>query len=412
MPPFLSARPRVVVAPDKFKGSLTAGEAAFALAAGVRQHWPEAQVTAVPLADGGEGTIEAALAAGAEERWTRVTGALGQQVWARWALFRKPSGAAVTAVIESAQASGLNQVRPSPATAREAHSYGCGQLIEAALNMHATDIVIGLGGSAMTDGGSGALRALGLQVLDKDDVPVPFGGAGLLTASRLDVSGLNRRLRMVRVRLAVDVQNPLHGPDGAAHVFAAQKGANPAVQHELDEALQHWTTLLRPMASDPCFMGPGSGAAGGFPSGFLALTPAQLESGFDLVSDLVGLEQQLEGADLLVVGEGSMDQQSLQGKAPLAAASIAAARGIPVVAVAGQMTLTKDELSAAGIRSAASLLDIAPSIDAAKSEAARYATQATTEAIQRLTAAPLTTDDKERVQPLLITTLNRPTNAM
>ena len=153
MPPILSARPRVVVAPDKFKGSLTASEAAIALAEGVRQHWPEAQVSTVPLADGGEGTIEAALAAGAEERCARVTGALGQQVWARWALFRDSSGASATAVIESAQASGLDQVHPSPASARAAHSYGCGQLIQAALNVHATDIVIGLGGSAMTDGG-------------------------------------------------------------------------------------------------------------------------------------------------------------------------------------------------------------------------------------------------------------------
>ena len=163
---------------------------------------------------------------------------------------------------------------------------------------------------------------------------------------------------------------------------------------------------------DSRFLGPGSGAAGGFPSGFLALTPARLERGFDLVSNLVRLEHQLEGADLLVVGEGSMDQQSLQGKAPLAAALLAAARGIPVVAIAGQMTLTEDELSAAGIRSAASLLDIAPSMDGAKSEAARYATQATTEAVQRLTAAPFTADDRERTQPLLIPALNRPTNAM
>lgn len=383
----LGDRRRVVVAPDKFTGSLTAAEAAAVLAAGVRRHRPRARIRAVPLADGGEGTVDAAVAAGAKLRRTLVRGAVEGRVRARWAMRTTPSGAAA-AVLESAQASGLDQVRPSPATARAAHSYGCGQLIRAALDAGATDVVVGLGGSAMTDGGSGALRALGLDVLDDDGAPVPLGGEGLLSAAHLDVSGLDPRLRSVRLRLAVDVRNRLHGPDGAAHVVAAQKGADHDVRCQLDAALRRWAGLLAGLDGARPFLLPGAGAAGGFPSGFLALTPATLERGFDLVSSLVGLEEQLEDADLLVVGEGSMDLRSLEGRAPLAAAALAADRGIPVVAVAGRLALSPEQLRGAGIRAAASLVDIAPSVRAAQEEAGRYGQLATLHALRLLAGAP------------------------
>jgi glycerate kinase len=383
----LGDRPRVVVAPDRFKGSLTAAEAAGALAAGVRRHWPAARVVTVPLAGGGEGTVDAAVAAGAQLRRTPVRGAVEGRVRARWALLRAGSGA-TTAVVESAQSSGLDQVRPSTATARAAHSYGCGQLIRAALDAGATDVVVGLGGSAMTDGGSGALRALGLEVLDADGVPVPLGGAGLLQAARLDTSALDPRLRSVRLRLAVDVRNPLHGPDGAAHVFAGQKGADVRVRDELDAALRHWAGLLARTAGSRPFLLPGVGAAGGFPSGFLALTPAVLERGFDLVAALVGLEEHLRDADLLVVGEGSLDEQSLQGRAPLAAAALAAARGIPVVAVAGRLSLSAGQLLDAGVGSAASLVEAAPSVGAAQARASHYAPLAAAAALRRLGPTP------------------------
>ena len=376
--------PKVVIAPDKFKGSLTANEAARAMSAGVRKHYPTAQISMVPLADGGEGTVDAAIAAGAETRYTRVTGPLGQQVWARWGMFRNSDGSATTAVLESAQASGLDKVTPGSRAARTAHSYGCGQLIRAALEEYATEIVIGLGGSAMTDGGSGALRALGLRILGEDDSPVTLGGVGLLSATRLDTSQLDGRLDTVQIRLAVDVRNPLHGPEGAAYVFAAQKGASPTDQDNLNSALENWGKLLRAEAPNRDFIGAGSGAAGGFPSGFLALTSAQLDTDFDLVSGLVGLEEHLNDADVLVVGEGSLDQQSLQGKAPLSAAALATAMDIPVVAIAGQLSLSDDELAAEGIQAAASLSDIAPSTEAAMHDAAQYAEQATITALQQL----------------------------
>lgn len=374
----------MVVAPDKFKGSLTANEAACGMSAGVRTHYPTAQISNVPLADGGEGTVDAAIAAGAEERYTRVTGPLGQPIWARWGVFRSPDGSATTAVLESAQASGLNKITPNPTAARAAHSYGCGQLVRAALDLGAIDIVIGLGGSAMTDGGSGALRALGLQILGDDGAPVPLGGVGLLSACRLDTSQVDSRLDTTPISLAVDVHNPLHGSDGAAYVFAPQKGANPTDQDALNAALEHWSELLGQVAPNRIFNGAGSGAAGGFPSGFLALTSAELERGFDLVSNLVGLEEHLNGADLLIVGEGSLDQQSLQGKAPFSAAALATARKIPVVAVAGQLLLSKSELATAGIQVATSLSDSAPSTQVAMRDAAQYAEQATIKALQQL----------------------------
>ncbi len=376
--------PKVVIAPDKFKGSLTATEAAHAISAGVQKHYPTAQTSIVPLADGGEGTVAAAIAAGAEERYTRVTGPLGQPIWARWGLFRSTGDSATTAVLESAQASGLDKITPGSTAARAAHSYGCGQLVRAAVDKGATEIVIGLGGSAMTDGGSGALRALGVRILDDNGSPVPLGGLGLLSARRLDTSHLDNRLNVVRIRLAVDVYNPLHGPEGAAYVFAPQKGANPTDQNALNAALKNWETLLKTVCPNRDFSGPGTGAAGGFPSGFLALTSAKLEAGFDLIAGLVSLEDHLNYADLLVVGEGSLDQQSLQGKAPFSAAAMATTKGIPVVAVSGQLLLSNNELSDAGIQVGTSLSDNAPSTEAAMRDAAHYLKQATTKALHRL----------------------------
>jgi glycerate 2-kinase len=258
----------------------------------------------------------------------------------------------------------------------------------------AAEIIVGLGGSAMTDGGSGALRALGLKVLDVTGAEVPLGGAGLAKAATLDTSALDPRLQRVRLRLAVDVDSPLYGPAGAAHVFAPQKGASPAVAAELDAALRNWAQVLAAdtgtrVAAGTGFLSPGSGAAGGFPAGFLAMTSATVERGFDLVSGLAGLDAALERADLLVVGEGSLDSQSAQGKAPLAAAALAAQRGIPVLAVAGLLTLPVEEMAASGVHAAVALTEVAPSLMAARADAAQYLELAVAEGIGRLRAGDL-----------------------
>lgn len=366
---------RVVIAPDKFKGSLSAAEAAAAMAEGVLAVYPDADVVSVPVADGGEGTLDAALAAGAEARTARVRGPLGRDVTAVWALNGD------TALIETARASGLTLLEPSPDTALAATSYGSGQLIAEALDAGAKTIILGIGGSAMTDGGSGALAALGLRILDDGGAPVPPGGAGLLQAAAVDAAELDPRLAGVRLRIAADVRNPLLGYEGTAAIFSEQKGADPAARDRLEEAMGNWTRLLKEATGVDVDV-PGAGAAGGFPSGFLAYTGATLHPGFELLSSFTGLQAALTGCDLVLTGEGSLDEQSRYGKAPLEVALLARDAGIPVVAVAGQITLTPDQLEAYGIVAAVSLLDVVQRPQDAMAQAEKYVAWATRQVLE------------------------------
>lgn len=371
---------RILIAPDKFKGSLTAVEAAAAIAEGALRVYPDAVTTQFPVADGGEGTLEAAVAAGYEERINAVVGPILAPIGAAWAL-RKDDSGSTTAVIETAQASGLAHMEPTPENSLRAHSYGCGQLIAAALDAGATEIVLGVGGSAMTDGGSGALRALGLKPLDAAGNIVPLGGGSLADAVSLDLSGLDPRLSAVQFRIACDVQSPLYGTTGAAHVFGRQKGADDDAIEKLDAGLRNWASLLREATGRDVNV-PGAGAAGGFPASFLAFTQATLEGGFALVAALTGLPEQLADADLVITGEGSMDSQSLTGKAPIALAEAARERGIPVVAVAGRILVTPEELAEHGVVAAAQLLDVAPSPQEAMADAGKYLAWATRQALE------------------------------
>ena len=345
------------------------------MAQGVLEVYPDADITAVPVADGGEGTLEAALAAGARERSARVQGPLERTVTAVWALKER------TAVIETARSSGLALVDPTVESALAATSYGSGELILAALDAGATEIILGIGGSAMTDGGSGALTALGLRILDADGSPVPLGGAGLALATQIDASGLDPRLADVRIRIAADVTNPLTGPEGAAHVFGAQKGADPGARLLLDEALARWAKLLHRSTGVDVDV-PGAGAAGGFPAAFLAFTNAVIEPGFTLVSSLTGLAGELAQADLVLTGEGSMDEQSMYGKAPLEVARLAAEAGLPVVVVAGRITLDPAQLAAFGVVAAVSLLDLASDPAEAMARAEQYLVRGTRQALE------------------------------
>ncbi|GAB3528827.1 glycerate kinase [Arthrobacter monumenti] len=368
---------RILIAPDKFKGTLTAREAGEAMASGAMEVFAHAETTIVPVADGGEGTLEAALAAGGEERTATVQGPLGEDVEARWVLTGK------MAVIETAEASGLRYVQPRIQSALAAHSYGSGQLIKEALDAGAEEIICGIGGSAMTDGGSGALRALGLRVMNDDGARARLGGAGLATALQIDDSGLDPRLKDVKIRIAADVTNPLHGPDGAANIFGEQKGADAAARSILDEALRHWGELLQKTSGVDVQI-PGAGAAGGFPSSFLAFTDASLESGFDLVAELVGLDAALTGVDLVITGEGSLDEQSRFGKAPLSVADRAHANGTDVVVIAGRSTLELEEISSHGVKALCSAVECAPSVDEALAEPAKYVREATVRALRSL----------------------------
>lgn len=361
---------RVLVAPDKFKGSLTAREAGEAMAAGVRAVLPGADVVVLPIADGGEGTLEVAVAAGAQLERSVVRGPLADRVVAEWALFDDGR-----AVLETARASGLALVTPTPETAATAHSFGSGELVRAALDAGATDVVVGIGGSAMTDGGSGALRALGARVLDASGAEVPLGGLGLREAVSLDLSGLEPRLAHVRISFACDVDSPLTGPDGAAVVFGPQKGADPAMVAELDAALVRWAALLGATTGVDVVV-PGSGAAGGLPAAFLACADVRLRNGFDLVADLLGLAEAVAGADLVLTGEGSLDAQSLRGKGPIGVADLAHAQGIDVLAVAGVVTVDPLALAGHGVVGSAACADLAPDTRSSLTEAARWTREA------------------------------------
>ncbi|MGM7668563.1 glycerate kinase [Microbacterium sp. A93] len=370
---------RVLISPDKFKGTLTAAQAAAAMAEGVRRVLPQAEIVQLPIADGGDGTVDAALASGFTQRGTRVTGPRDAAVEARWALRDR------TAVIETAAASGLLLTEPSVESALYSHSYGSGQLIGAALDAGATQIVIGLGGSAMTDGGAGALQALGLALYTAGGALLHSGGTVLPEAARLEASGLDPRLAGVVLRIATDVDNHLYGADGAAHVFGPQKGADAPAVRRLDEALRHWAGLLG-SASGRDVNVAGAGAAGGFAAGFLAFTGARLERGFDLVADLVGFDAALAHADLLITGEGRVDAGSAHGKAPLAAAERARDRGVPAALVAGDITVPRERLAQHGIVSAASVMDLAADADDAYARAAHLVALATQRALESIGA--------------------------
>ena len=352
---------KIVIAPDKFKGSLPAAEVADAIAAGLRAGWPGAELVTVPVADGGEGTVDAAVAAGLERVPVTVDGPTGEPVHASYA--RRGQ----VAVIELADACGLLRLpggRPAPLTAS---SFGCGQVLAAALAAGARQIILGVGGSASTDGGAGLLQALGAQVLDARGEPLARGGAALRDVAALDLTGLHPALRVSSVILATDVINPLTGPDGAAEVYGPQKGASPEQITELASGLRRWAAVVAAATGTDRSQAPGAGAAGGVGFAALAVLGAQARPGIELVLDLVDFDAALDGAALVIIGEGSLDTQTLAGKAPVGVTRAAARRGIPVVAVAGRSTLTKDQLATTGISRVYTLSDLEP--DPARSSA-------------------------------------------
>lgn len=378
-------RPIFVVAPDKFKGTLTAPEAAAAIAAGIRAVVPDAEIRLLPMADGGEGTVDAAVAAGAERRTARVTGPLGDPIDAAWALLDG------TAIIESAQAHGLSLVEPTPDTALDAVTDGVGELIRAALDAGAERIVVGLGGSASTDGGVGALRALGARTLAADGSDVVGGGRTLSDIARIELDGLDPRLATRRVLLASDVANPMSGPLGAARVFAPQKGADAAAVEALDAGLATFAAALRTATGvDLDRSGPDGtpwgGAAGGLAGGLRAALGGVPVNGTDELAGLLGVDAALEGASLLVVGEGSIDRQTALGKAPAALARRARDRGIRALAVAGRSELGPTDLAADGVGWIATASEWAGSDAAARADAARWVTHATRQALAGVAA--------------------------
>jgi glycerate kinase len=343
----------VVVCLDKFRGSATAREACHWLAEGIRAAGSGLRVVERPIADGGEGTVDALLAAGYRPVSQEVTGPLGDPVTATFAVRGE------RAVVEMAQASGLHLVPDGVRAPLRATTYGTGQLLRAALDSGCRDIVLAVGGSATTDGGAGMLQALGARITTGDGSELPYGGGALTAATAVDLTGLDPRLLGTSVTLACDVDNPLLGPHGAASVFAPQKGATPQDVQALEGGLRHFADLLAKATGEDHRDQPGSGAAGGTGFAALAALDATRRPGIDVLLTELGLQGDLLGAALCIVGEGSLDEQSLRGKAPLGAAALATAGGVPVIAVAGRITVPATDLAAHGIPHAYALLDLA-----------------------------------------------------
>lgn len=359
---------RVVIAPDKFKGSLSAPDVARHLEAGLqRACGGNLDVLRIPVADGGEGTLDAAVGSGFTRRSATVSGPTGAPLRAEFAVRGRE------AVIELAAASGLAVLPDGLKDATGATSLGTGELIRAALDAGCRQIILGVGGSANTDGGAGVLQGLGAKFLDADGNELPPGGAALARLDWIDFSGFDARLDEARFVLASDVDNPLLGPQGAAAIFGPQKGATPEDVAVLDAALAHFVDVLSaeigPRARKAA-EAPGAGAAGGAGYAAIAVLAATRRPGIDVVLEFTGLAERLAGADLVITGEGSLDEQSLLGKTPVGVARAARRAGVPAVAVCGRSVLSPEQISSSGFLAVHALTELESNVDTCIAEAA------------------------------------------
>jgi len=393
---------KIVVAPQALKGSMDAAEVGAAIATGVRAVFPDADIAVVPVADGGEGTVRALVAAtGGEPRRTRVDGPLGEPVEAEWGIIDTgggrgrtrpahdagaaddvPDAQARTAVIEMAAASGLPLVPSSRRDPRITSTRGTGELLRAALDAGCRAVILGIGGSATNDGGAGMAQALGARLLDHAGNELPPGGAALARLARIDVSGLDARLRATDVRVACDVTNPLCGPTGASAVYGPQKGATPEMVRALDAALAHYADVLhRDLGADVRDV-PGAGAAGGLGAGLLAFAGAKLVPGAALVLDALNFAETMRGADLAITAEGRLDAQTAYGKAPGAVAAAARAVGARAIVLAGAVAMDEAALAQLGFAAAIPLPDGPLTLDESMARAAELVTAAAERALR------------------------------
>ncbi|MCI7479483.1 MAG: glycerate kinase [[Pasteurella] aerogenes] len=323
---------KIIIAPDSFKESLTALEVAEAIETGFKRIFPHAEYVKVPMADGGEGTVQSLVdATQGELIQTEVTAPLGNKVMATWGL----SGDKQTAIIEMAAASGLHLVPLNQRNPLLTTSLGTGELIRAALDFGVNKIILGIGGSATNDGGVGMLQALGIRCLDHQGQEIGFGGKNLANIQQIDLSALDPRLQQVEIEVACDVTNPLCGDNGASAIFGPQKGANAEMVKQLDQALAHFAQQVKAQLDLNIRDQAGAGAAGGMGGGVLLLPKVRLKSGVNIVLDTVQLSDKLQDADLVITGEGRMDGQTAQGKTPVGVALAAKTANKPVIAIVG-----------------------------------------------------------------------------
>jgi glycerate 2-kinase len=372
-----------VLAPDSLKGSLSAVAVCAAMKLGIQRAMGQIsyEISAVPLADGGEGTVEALLLSiGGEERIETVSNPLGDPVSAKWGILQNGQ-----AVVEMAQASGLTLIPQSDRRPKEASSYGTGQLIKAALDAGCRNLLIGIGGSATIDGGAGALQALGVRLLDADGQELPGGGFALHRLKAIDLTHLDPRLQETQITVLSDVDNPLCGVNGAAYVYGPQKGATANDVKELDAALEHFAYIAATTTKKDFTTVKGAGAAGGMGFGFMSFLNAQLKAGIDVVLEATQIARKLETADLVLTAEGSIDFQTLHGKALSGVARVASSakngRGVPVIAFGGTVRLTSAQLQKLGILVAFPLPDAPLSLSKCMQQAEQLLINATERAI-------------------------------
>jgi glycerate 2-kinase len=364
---------KIVIAPDSFKESLSAMAVATAIEEGFRQIYPDARYVKVPMADGGEGTVESMVeASGGEYQHQQVTGPLGQAVQARWGLM----GDGETAVVEMASASGLHHVPMAQRNPLLTTSYGTGELIQAALERGVKRIILGIGGSATNDGGAGMMQALGGRLTDAQGQALAPGGEALGNLANIDLSACHPKLKEVTITVACDVNNPLCGPQGASAIFGPQKGATPDMVQTLDAALAQWGRLIGQHTGREVLNAPGAGAAGGMGSALLGLLNAELRAGVEIVVETLNLEQAVQDADLVITGEGRLDSQSIFGKTPIGVARVAKLHGKPVIALAGGLKNDHQVVYEHGIDAAFSILTGVATLPEAL-EAAEYNLQIT-----------------------------------
>ncbi len=365
---------RILIAPDKFKGTLRAADVARAIELGIGKALPDADTVLLPLADGGEGTVEAVVKA---TEGTIIqhpaTGPLGGQVDAYFGLF--PSSdlpGRSKAVVEMAAASGQHLVSHTKLNPLIATTYGTGELIQAALEHDVGEIIVGIGDSATVDGGIGMGQALGIRFLDENGAELGRGGQELTRLRQVDISGRDKRLERTRIRVASDVTNPLFGPDGAAYVYGPQKGATPAMVEILEKGLKNYAKVIRDQLGQDVASIPGAGAAGGLGAGLVAFLGGTIESGIDFIIWISRLRDKLKGVDAVITGEGRIDSQTFYGKAPMGLAELAKKQGIPVYAICGLVGEGAEKVYEHGISRIFALSDVASSKDDARLNAAKY----------------------------------------
>jgi glycerate kinase len=345
---------RIILVPDSFKGSLSSKQAAEMMAKGIRAVCPDAIIHIIPVADGGEGTVDAVLEATQAEKVTHtVEDPLGRPVRASFAWFSSTQ----TAVIEMAEASGMSRLAQSELNPYLASTYGTGQLIKHALDRGAKQLVVGVGGSATVDGGIGCLQALGLECFDGNGEKISRVGGRLDRVSRVDLSALDPRIKHVQMTIASDVTNPLLGPQGAVYVFGPQKGVTEQALPQFEQGMRHYAHLIENVTGGKWSDHPGSGAAGGLGFALLSFFRAEVKSGIELILEVCRFKEYLPEADLVITGEGRLDRQSLYGKGPIGIARMAKQYGVPCIALAGRVEDDLDEAKKEGLLLALPIVD-------------------------------------------------------